>query len=216
MTELTATPVLPIMDAPPMLSLMPSADVVLPSKLVANVFDRLAGQFGVKLTELYVGTSSTVVQSEWAHGLTRFSDEEIATGLSASQMLKDAPILGEFLHLCRPSLNPEIAWYEASLSLSARERGEPVVWSHPAVFRSALTLRDSLRQGSFLTCSNRWDAVLRTEFAKGWGEGVPEWRASPVQDEMPATPMPESVRRLLKSRGFLRGRSPLAISEVDV
>lgn len=171
----------------------------------ARVFDRLSGQLGTKMADLYKGIDSDLVMTEWAVAMVNFSADEIATGLDACQTRKFSPTLGEFLQLCRPSLDPEIAWAEASDGLLARRQGKVGEWSHPAVYRAATVMYDAVRQGSLRACRTRWEHVLRSEFAKGHGEGVP---ALPVLalalDDTPA-PMPESVRCLLASRGLVLG-----------
>ena len=174
----------------------------LPQKWVAKVFDRLAGQLGSKLADLYGGVKPHLVQAEWAQGLAGFSGDEIARGLAACQTRKFAPTLGEFLLLCRPSLDAEIAWHEAAEGLSARARGELGDWSHPAVYRAACVLRDGLRQGNWRACKNRWEHVLRSEFAKGFVAEVPPVALALAHNPHLA-PMPESVRLALAARGLV-------------
>lgn len=171
-----------------------------------KVFDRLAGQLGNKMADLYSGVKPELVQAEWAQGLAGFSGDEIAAGLNACQSRKFAPNLGEFLQLCRPALDPEIAWHEADAGLLARRQGGMGQWSHPAVYRAAQVMRDALRQGSFKAHRNRWEHVLRTEFAKGWGVEV----AAPptaIAHDPTFSPMPDSVRAMLAKAGLTLGRS---------
>lgn len=177
----------------------------LPRRWVARVFERLAGQLGSKLTDLYAGVKSEVVQAEWGLGLAGFTGEEIDRGLTACLTRKFAPTLGEFLQLCRPSLDADIAWAEASEGLLARRQGKAGEWSHPAVYRAATAMYEAVRQGSLRACRTRWEHVLRSEFAKGWGEGVPGLPARALTHQHVAAPMPDAVRRLLASRGLVLG-----------
>lgn len=48
---------------------------------------------------------------------------------------------------------------------------------------------------------------MRTEFAKGRGEPVPPFPMVLAKNEM-LSPIPESVRALLASRGIVLGRKP--------
>lgn len=159
-TSSTSTPALP-----------PDA---LPQAYVGRLFERLAGQLGPKMMDIYVGMNHELVQYEWATGLAGFSKEELKRGLASCQHRKFAPNLGEFAHLCRPSLDPEIAWDEAVAGLAARSRGEAWVWPHPAVWRAAAAMSHEIRTSVYRLCRIRWDYRLRTEFAAGWGDGVPE------------------------------------------
>ena len=175
----------------------------------ARVFDRLSGQLGTKMAELYKGVAPDLVMTEWAIALVGFSADEIATGLDACQTRRFAPTLGEFLQLCRPSLDAEVAWHEASSKLFARERGEAVEWSHPAVYRAALEMRDALRQGGLRACRNRWEAVLRAEFSAGFGAGVPDRLVALAAPLERACPMPDAVRQRLRSSGLLLAKLAL-------
>jgi hypothetical protein len=157
---------------------------------------------GSKLGALYGAVSPALVQAEWAQGLAGFSSDEVERGLLACQHRLFAPTLGEFLHLCRPSLDGEIAWHEAAEGLSARSRGELGAWSHPAVYRAACVLRDGLRQGNYRANKNRWEHILRTEFAKGFVAPVPPVPLV-VKHNPTLAPMPESVRLALASCGLV-------------
>ena len=157
------------------------------------------------MADLYKDVAPDLVITEWAVALVNFSADEIATGLDACQTRKFAPTLGEFLQLCRPSLDADIAWAEASEGLLARRQGKVGEWSHPAVYRAATAMYEAVRQGSLRACRTRWEHVLRSEFAKGWGEGVPGLPARALTHQHVAAPMPDAVRRQLASHGLVLG-----------
>jgi hypothetical protein len=174
----------------------------------AQVFDRLGGQMGGKLEALYGDISPAMVQAEWSQALSGFTSDEVERGLLACQTRMFAPTLGEFLHLCRPSLDGDIAWTEAEEGLKARRQGEMGVWSHPAVYRAACVMSDALHQGNFKGNRNRWEHILRTEFAKGFVELVPPVPLAVTKNEK-VSPMPESVRLRLAELGLSLGKGKL-------
>jgi len=145
----------------------------LPQRWVARIFDRLTAQLGAKVADLYAGVPAENVQAEWSSALAGFAPEEIDRGLRACQTRAFAPTLGEFTRLCRPGLDPELAWFEAGEGMRARENGEVGEWTHPAVYRAASQFAFELKTATFSQVRRRWEWTLQREFAKGWGESVP-------------------------------------------
>jgi hypothetical protein len=169
---------------------------------VAKVFDQLGGQMGAKLAALYGKVNPALVRAEWSRGLASLSNDEIERGLEACLTRQFAPTLGEFMHLCRPSLDGEIAWTEAEEGLKARRQGEHGEWSHPAVYRAARVMSETLRLGNYRANRNRWEHVLRTEFAKGFVEPVPPVPV-PIVNNPTLSPMPARIREQLVRAGIL-------------
>jgi len=150
-----------------------SSDVkTLPKNWTARIFDRLAGQLGSKMAALYDGVAVETVQTEWASALAEYHPSEIARGLTACSERSFAPVLGEFLRLCRPALDAEWAFYEAADGLRQRDAGEVGNWSHPAVWRAACTMGAEVRSGDWKANRTRWTYTLRREFESGWS-GIP-------------------------------------------
>src|SRR6186713_2651596 len=110
----------------------------LPLKVVEHVFDRLKGQFGGKLADLWAPVLHVpaarpgdpqpldvpnIVEREWMDGLAGFRRHELERGCTAcSDGRIFPPTLGEFKLLCRPCLDPEWAWHEARECLLQRDR----------------------------------------------------------------------------------------------
>lgn len=140
----------------------------IPKTWTARVFDRLAGQLGSRMAALYDGVAVETVQAEWAAALADYQPTEIARGLAACAERSFAPVLGEFLRLCRPALDPEWAFYEAADGLRQRDDGEMGQWSHPAVFRAACAMGMEVRSGDWKVNRARWTYTLRREFEAGW------------------------------------------------
>lgn len=144
-----------------------------PAAWIGRVFDRLSAQFGARLADLYAGVPPEHVRDEWADALADFHSSEIARGLKACQSRQFAPNLGEFLRMCRPALDPEVAWLEAYYGMRSRAHGDVGEWSHPAVYRAAAQFQFELRSGQFRDHRKAWTWLLEREFAAGWGHEVP-------------------------------------------
>lgn len=144
-----------------------------PETWVEAIFTRLSAQLGAKVADLYGGVDPAAVKTEWAEALSGFDPSEISRGITSCQTRVFAPTLGEFLRLCRPALDPEIAWLEAAEGMAARERGHKGEWSHPAVYRAASSMAYELRTSDFKSQRKRWEWLLNREFPKGWLLGVP-------------------------------------------
>jgi hypothetical protein len=167
-------------DAPP---------AALPVEWVERLFRRLGAIFGAKLADSFAGIPLADVKGEWGEALADYRAEEIRRGIEECRTRKWPPMLGEFLLLCRPALDPEQAWHEASDGLRARDRGEAGTWSHPAVWRAATGLSSEVRNGPFQTHRGIWTHRLKVELRAGWGEGVPPPRAMlPPPPSVPADP----------------------------
>lgn len=181
-------------DAPP---------ATLPVEWIERLFGRLGAIFGAKLADGFAGVPLADVKREWGEALAEFRPEEIRRGIEECRTRRWPPMLGEFLLLCRPALDPEQAWHEAVDGLRARDRGELGVWSHPAVWRAATSLSPEVRNGSYHTHRAAWAHALKRELRAGWGEDVPMPR--PTLPPPPATPAsPERVQDALASmRGLL-------------
>jgi hypothetical protein len=114
-----------------------------------------------------------VMVREWALGLADFTPAEIAAGLAACRTRKFAPSLGEFAQLCRPWLDPEVAYLMAHKGATARANGKHGDWPHPAIFRAACTLDFEIRTRNYADFKRRWELELAQEIAAGWLEDVP-------------------------------------------
>lgn len=172
-------------------------------KRVEQVFARLYGQLGAKVGELFKGVPPEMVKSEWALGLEDCRPEEIERGLAAVRGRPFAPVLGEFLRLCRPALDAETAWLEAVEGLRERLAGRTGSWSHPAIYRAAHVLSFELRTSAYAAQRKRWEWVLQRELAKGWGDDVsapvPRLATPPVRCSGPSAEVRERIAAILDS-----------------
>lgn len=102
---------------------------------IERLWVRMQAHFGGRWIDHWAGLGKdemAEVKSEWARQLYGFSGDEIKRGLD---MLEDwIPSLNRFKLLCRPVVDPEVAWVEAAHGATARERGEFGNWSSPVVY----------------------------------------------------------------------------------
>jgi hypothetical protein len=149
-----------------------------PLHWVEDLFGRLAAILGnTAMATLYAGADLERVKAEWAEALATFTADEVMRGVSSVRLRKFAPNLPEFLHLCRPVLDAEVAWHEAS---NARGRGHQ--WSHPAVYWAASEMGYEMRNGTYQQHRKRWDALMAAQWQRR------DWPAPPLQ--IPHTPRP--------------------------
>lgn len=149
-----------------------------PVEWVEDLFGRLAAILGARLADVFAGADTDAVKAEWAQALLGFSGPEIKRGLAATRTHSArgfAPNLPEFLHLCRPSLDPEVAWDEGHLGMKARADAQAFDWSHPAVYWAARDFGHELRVGEpFAKHRKRWEVRLAEWFAAGRWAAIPE------------------------------------------
>lgn len=137
----------------------------------------------------------------WAQYLVGYSKIEIDRGLAELANRKFMPTLGEFSNWCRPSLDPEYAWYEADKCLRQRDDGKVGDWTHPAVWRAACRMSMEIRNGDFQRNRTRWTYELRWEMRKGFGEGVPvpapRIESAPAKTGGPSFEVRSNIDRLM-------------------
>lgn len=144
-----------------------------PASWVDRVFERLTAQLGTKVADLWAGSNPEAVRREWGEALAGFEPREIARGLEATRARAFAPTLGEFLRLCRPALDPEVAWLEAQDGMRQRDLGQRGEWSHPGVYRAARDMAHEVKTGNYRENRKRWEWLLGRELARGWLFDVP-------------------------------------------
>lgn len=159
----------------------------MPISWVEDLFGRLSAILGGAMANVYASADPELVKAEWAQALVGFNREEVQRGLAACRTRKFAPNLGEFLCLCRPSLEPEVAWHEALLGLKAHSAGEAFTWSHPAVFWAGREFGYELRSSSFAAMRKRWEFRLSEWFAAGKWASIPDPTAKRITQQSYAT-----------------------------
>lgn len=172
---------------------------------IEDLFGRLTAIVGASMfTTVYAGADPAVVKAQWAEALATFTADEVRRGLAAARTRKFAPNLGEFLHLCRPALDPEIAWIEAEKGLRTHAAGEVFAWSHPAVYWAGHSMQTELRTMQFAQARKRWEVVLAEWMAVGKWPSILDPRPRriappPAQAEVPGTERHAEVQAKLQA-----------------
>lgn len=186
-----------------------------PPEWVEDLFGRLQAILGTALGNLYAGADPELVKAEWGQALVGFSGDEIRRGLAAVRTRRFAPNLPDFLLLCRPSLDPEVAWAEAEQGFMAHRNGQPFEWSHPAVFWAGRDFAAELRAKGFAEVRKRWEPALARWFAKRQYLPIPDPQAkrlAQAQQTMTETFAEESRERLAKVREQLAAKLTVPVA----
>jgi hypothetical protein len=185
-------------------ALSPDGDPI-PTRWVEDLFARLTAIVGSAMGTVYAGADPELVKSEWAEALAGFSAEEVKRGIAATRTRRFPPNLPEFLHLCRPALDPEVAWHEAEAGMRAHAAQQDFAWSHPAVFWAAREFSYELRTSNFTACRKRWEPTLAAMWSLRAWPAVPDATApriasSPTQQTAANSDAAEIARELLKEQ----------------
>ncbi|WP_033474887.1 hypothetical protein [Bordetella bronchiseptica] len=154
----------------------------LPTPWVKKLFQRFAAMYGDKLPKMWGRVPEDEMHAIWAEDLAGYTGEEISVGLQACKQREWPPTLPEFLRLCRPWMNPEVAYHEAVHGMSCRRRGETGNWSHPAIYWAAVaTGTHDLLNSTYGSIKQRWEKSFSDELSKGNWSDIP-----PVRSALPA------------------------------
>lgn len=180
----------------------PSTCEPLPERWVERIFERLVALYGSGFTERWSEVDPAQMRAMWAHELGGYTADELQAGLAACKERPWAPTLPEFLMLCRPSIEPEAAFAEATLQLVKREHNEDT-WSHPAIYYAAVQVGEhDMRSSNFGQLKARWTAALKHQLARG------EWPPIPKRPlALPAPPLNREIalQNLQAIRSLLQG-----------
>lgn len=190
----------------------------LPARWIERLFEEMALTYGRKFRDQWGDADPNALKRHWAVKLAGLSGEEIKRGVVALPGRDWPPTLPEFLKLCRPGIDPVVAWYEAVNGCEARERGEMGEWSHPAIFWAAQAVGPyDIRNKGFSVMRERWTAALAEQLAKSDIRPVPEPAVglpAPGQTEMTR----EQARKHLASlsaSGVLKRAEDVTIGNRD-
>lgn len=174
----------------------------IPIAWVEDLFERLAAIVGSAMATVYAGAKPERVKAEWAEALATFSSGEIKRGLAATRTRKFAPNLPEFLHLCRPALDPETAWIEAEAGMRSHAGHMRFAWSHPAVYWAARDFISELRSETFAKQRKRWELALTASFAAGAWASPPD----PTLQQLAGPSQQDMVNPVIRERALARIR----------
>lgn len=169
----------------------------LPLEWIEKLFNKMSLDYGKRFVDQWAGADPDELFAHWARELATYSRDELVRGYNALSGRDWPPTLPEFKRMCRPPVDPTVAYYEALEQGKARERGEMGNWSHPAIYWAWNKI------GAFdfnsLTYSNlksRWEGVLADEMAKEVWPNVPEPRVALMPPEKAKITKEEANKRI--------------------
>ena len=146
----------------------------MPRTWIERLFDKMLLSYGKKFTDQWMGADPDKLIAHWADELATFSREELSRGYAALEARDWPPSLPEFKRMCRPPLDPMVAYYEAVNGVNARERGQKGEWSHPAIFWAAAGMAYDLIHLTYTAIQARWERALKEQMEKGEWAAIPE------------------------------------------
>ena len=154
--------------------------------MIQHLYNRLDGAYPHWFSSNF---ASEAALTNWAESWVEAFEEEGISPKEASVGLKACrrryqkpPSCAEFIQACKPFADPVPAYHEAIVGIEARRKGEWGVWSHPAVYWSAMLLSRDLMMQAYGQVKDRWAATLTAQLARG------EWAEIPAP--APALPAP--------------------------
>ncbi len=146
----------------------------LPEDWIKSLFNQMALAYGNRFTDMWRGLNTTELKRHWAVALATLTDEELIHGVGALKMREWPPMLPEFIKMCRPVMDPVVAYHEALEQGGRRERGEDDSWSSPAVFWAWRKIGQyDFSRLAYAILKPRWEAALAAEMAKDAHPPVP-------------------------------------------
>lgn len=154
----------------------------IPERWIESLFEKMLFTYGAKFSDQWKGIDPAGLKRHWATELGKFSTDELKAGVSKLKSKEWPPTLPEFEKMCKPSIDPTVAYYEAVIGIQARAKGEMGQWSSPAVFWAAMPLSFDLGTQTYSQIKARWEKALADQIDRG------EW--VPIPEPMVALPAP--------------------------
>lgn len=154
----------------------------IPEHWIESLFEKMAFTYGTKFADQWRGIDTDGIKRHWAEKLGALTNQELAHGVLKLETRDWPPTLPEFLKLCRPVIDPVVAFHEALEQGARRDRGEPEEWSSPAVFWAWRKIGPyDFSRMTYAVLKPRWEAALAAEMEKDSIEPIP-----PQMVELPA------------------------------
>ena len=175
------------------------ADAI-PQHWIESLFGKMTFTYGAKFADQWKGIDAAGLKRHWATELGKFTGEELKAGVEKLKTRDWPPTLPEFEKLCKPSIDPMVAYYEAVSGVQARANGEVGKWSHVAIYWAAMPMAFDLGSQTYSQIKGRWEKALLDSMDRG------EW--SEIPQPMIALPAPgkaelskENAAKMLEKLG---------------
>jgi len=115
-------------------------------------------------------------ESVWSDALSnaRVTPHDVAAALEkCAAKCEMPPTLPMFLSMCRVSIDPVKAYYEAIAGVAARRNGNFGLWTHPAIYFAAMPLSFDLCSQTHSNIRQRWEMALEKQIALGTWPEIP-------------------------------------------
>jgi len=146
----------------------------LPGKWVNALFNKMAFAYGSKFADMWSGVDSAGLKQYWAQKLGVLTRDDLERGVQALDKQKWPPTLGEFMLLCRPPVDPVVAFHEALEQGQRRGRGDEESWTSPAIFWAWRKIGSyDFEHLPYAVLRQRWEAALAHELGKSNIEPIP-------------------------------------------
>lgn len=145
----------------------------LPESWVEQLFQKMLLDYGKKFTDMWGSADMDLLISHWSRELGVFTDAELLRGTAAMAHQNWPPSLPEFKALCRPPIDPMVAFHEAQAGMLARAAGRMGEWSHQAIFWAAMQLGPAVTEQLYTSVRPRWEKALADAFAVGRWQPIP-------------------------------------------
>lgn len=149
------------------------ADAI-PRSWIEKLFVEMLAAYGKKFTDQWAVVDGEVLKRHWAMAMHTLSVKEITHGVQAMRQREWPPTLPEFLKLCRPPIDPLVAYYQAVNGIQARERGEVGEWPHPAIYWAMVKVGAfDLKNLPYSLIKGRWEKILQAELERDQWADIP-------------------------------------------
>lgn len=139
--------------------------------------------YGVKFADAWRGCDMEAVKADWAEALGEYSVAELRTGIEGLKTTSWPPMLPEFLKLCRPPINADVAFVEAVREYRKRFADGSDNWSRVEIFWAAQAI------GHYDLTTKPYDH-LRFR----WRAALDAAKRDPIPVHLPALPARGEVR----------------------
>jgi len=172
----------------------------LPEHWIEKIFEKMKFQFGKSYYDKWGAIDGKQSMIYWGKELFDLTAQELRRGYEAISHQVFAINVAEFRRLCRPDVDPVVAYYTALNQGERREKGEMGDWPHPAIYWAWAKIGSfDFRNLGYTQLKPRWEAALHEQFAKSKWDGIPDPRlaiSAPGKSETNTEEAREQIKKV--------------------